>query len=143
MAYVRIGNYPSVVSQAADKAPRRLELRREAQNKFSSDKLFLWTFIICLFSVLFEASLILVSWDKLPPQIPLYYLHPWGETRLAPTIGLWILPALTVSFSILNFTVALAVESGNRFLSHILTVACIVVAVGVFYDAIKIISLII
>src|SRR3989344_1954760 len=125
MAYAKIGAYSSVAPETQEKNLRRLTLRREAQDKFSSDKLFIWAFLICIISVLFEASLILVSWQDLPPQLPLFYLHPWGQTRLASPFELWLLPAITVCFIVINFLLALFIASSSKFLSRVLVFTCI------------------
>ena len=44
------------------------------------------------FFVLSSIFILLIFWGKLPPQVPLFYSHPWGEEQLAKPIFLWILP---------------------------------------------------
>lgn len=142
MAYVKIGAYSPASREVQDQIPRRLELRREAQSKLSSDKFFLWSLIVCLFSVLLGAALILVSWHKLPPQLPLFYLHPWGETRLASPIELWLLPAISAGFTFINFVLALTFSGESKFLPRVLVAASLIIAISACYDIFKIISLV-
>lgn len=142
MAYIKIGAYSLASREAQEKVPRRLELRREAQIKLSSDKFFLWAFIVCLVSVLLGAALILVSWHKLPPQLPLFYLHPWGDTQLASPIELWLLMAISAGFTFINFALALSFSSETKFLPRVLVASSIVIALATFYDTFKIISLV-
>jgi hypothetical protein len=143
MANVKIGAYSSASREAQEQIPRRLELRREAQSKLSSDKFFLWSFVVCLFSVLLGAAFILVSWHKLPPQLPLFYLHPWGDTRLASPVELWLLPAISACFTFVNFTLALTFFGESKFLPRVLVAASVVIAISACYDTFKIISLVV
>ncbi len=143
MAYVKIGAYSSALREAQEQIPRRLELRREAQSKLSSDKFFLWSFIVCLISILSGAVLILVSFPKLPPQLPLFYLHPWGDAQLASPVELWLLPAISACFTFVNFTLALTFSGESKFLPRVLVATSVVIAISVFYDTFKIISLVV
>ncbi len=121
---------------------RKLEIRREAQKNFSADKFFFWGIIFCLGSIILQFFLILESWRRLPLQLPLFYSHPWGETVLAKPLELWLLPAVTAVFTIINFILAVTIFGENRFLHRILVVASLVVAVAMLYDLFKIITLI-
>lgn len=113
-----------------------------AQENLSRDKTTLFVFIFCLFSVLGQASLILVSWDKFPPQIPLFYSRPWGEKMLVSSIGIWILPGLTIFLSFANFLV-ISYLNENRFLIRTIVVFTFLVAFLTIYDAAKLIALLI
>jgi len=126
-----------------DNTFKRLEIRREAQRNFAADKFFFWVLVVCLVIVVAQIFLILVSWRKLPPQVPLFYSYPWGETVLARPFELWILPIATIFFTVLNFFLAVAIFGENRFLHRILVVASLIVAVASFYDLVRIISLIV
>lgn len=142
MAYVKIGAYSSALRDAQEQIPRRLELRREAQSKLSSDKFILWSFITCLLSTVAGVALILVSWLRLPPQLPLFYLHPWGDTRLGSPAELWLLPAISAGFTIVNFALALTFSGESRFLPRVLVGASLVIAIATVYGTFKIISLV-
>lgn len=47
---------------------------------------------IAIFFILISIFSLLFFWRKLPPQIPLFYSHPWGEDQLGQPVFLWILP---------------------------------------------------
>ncbi len=49
-----------------------------------------------------EGGLLLYYQAKLPPEVPLFYSLPWGETRLTDPHWLWTLPALSAVVLILN-----------------------------------------
>lgn len=114
---------------------------REARASVSSDRLTLAIFIFSLLSVLGQASFILVSLGKLPPQVPIFYSRPWGEPMLARPISLWILPAIATFVFILNFYFFQFFFKNNRFILRILFVFSFVVALFTLYDIAKIISL--
>ncbi|MBI2598703.1 hypothetical protein HYW40_00575 [Candidatus Curtissbacteria bacterium] len=118
----------------------RRSLSGQAQENFSRDKLMLAVYVFCGLSILGQASLILVSWSKLPPQVPLFYSRPWGEAMLAPTAGLWILPGLLLLIASINFFI-ISNFSQNRFLARAIVVFTLLVAFLTIYDSAKIIAL--
>lgn len=100
-------------------------------------------FIACLFLNLFLSSLILVSWAKLPPQLPLFYSRPWGEPILAKPIFLWILPAISLGVLLVNFALNNLALDERKFLSKVLVVFALLVSILTTYTGTKIISLLI
>jgi hypothetical protein len=44
----------------------------------------------------------LLSYSQLPPQIPLYYTHPWGEDQLADMWVIALIPLLLHIFFFVN-----------------------------------------
>lgn len=100
-------------------------------------------FFLCLVMVLAQASLILSSWGKLPPQLPLFYSKPWGEAILAPPIALWILPGIALLGTAVNFALIFLLVTGESFLVRILLIFSLLVAVITLYGTVKIISLLI
>lgn len=100
-------------------------------------------FIICLLATLFLSSLILVSWEKLPSELPLFYSRPWGEPILAKPIFLWILPAISLSVLLVNFAINNLTRDEWKFLSRVLVVFALLVSILATYTGVKIISLLI
>ena len=119
----------------------KLDKRSEAKEKIAGDRFSYFTFISCLLAVLAQVSLILVSWGKLPPQIPLFYSRPWGEAMLAPPILIWILPSLSLIFFIINFLIVITLTREEIFLSRILTSFSLICCLALLYDVAKIVSL--
>lgn len=119
----------------------RLDRRHEAKEKISGDRFSYIIFISCILAVMVQISLILVSWGKLPPQIPLFYSRPWGEAMLASPIFLWILPITSSAFFIINFLVVIILKREEMFLSRILTSFSLICCLALLYDTAKIISL--
>lgn len=114
---------------------------REAKERISRDRFSYIIFISCILAVLVQISLILVSWGKLPPQIPLFYSRPWGEVMLASPIFLWILPIASSAFFIINFLIVIILKKEEMFLSRVLTSFSLICTLALLYDTAKIISL--
>lgn len=132
MAIVKIGGLSS----------GRLDLGREAQESFSRDKLTFFVFLFNIVSILTQASLILVSWGTLPSQIPIFYSRPWGELILGPPIAIWILPSINLGFFLVNYFLVLSLVKSNFFLSRVLVIFSLLIAIMTLYDTAKIVSLI-
>src|SRR3989344_3395426 len=54
-----------------------------------------WVIRIVLIELGIMIGLIGWRFKNLPPEIPLWFSRPWGETQLAQPWMLWLLPALT------------------------------------------------
>lgn len=65
--------------------------------------------------------------NRLPSVVPLYFSLPWGEARLANKLLLYILPALSLIFLILNLATARALRHLSALLPRVLAVATAVV----------------
>lgn len=120
---------------------RRLDITGAARASFEADRPSFIIFLICVLVFLFEVSLILVSWGKLPPQVPLFYSRPWGEAMLAPPAALFMLPAIVVVSVILNYALAIFLVADNKFLVRTLVIFSLLVSVTTLYSCVKIITL--
>ena len=107
-----------------------------------SDKLLFFIFLFCMLSVLLQSLLILTSFSKLPPQIPLFYSKTWGEAMLAAPIYIWALPAMTLFIYFFNMLIAKFLIGQNTFLVRALFITSAATAIGTFLDTSKIISLV-
>lgn len=106
------------------------------------DRLIFFTWAICILSILAQTSLLLVSWGKLPPEVPLFYSRPWGEQILAAPVFLFLMPAVALFCLLFNFLLA-SILRGDFFLRRVLLASAILVAVTTLYNTIKIVSLLI
>ena len=61
-------------------------------------------------------------WRKLPPQIPLFYSHPWGEEQLTNPFGLLILPVFSFFIILINAVVASLVSAEEKLVSQLLII---------------------
>ncbi|MBM4402454.1 MAG: hypothetical protein FJ044_04380 [Candidatus Cloacimonetes bacterium] len=58
--------------------------------------------------------------NVIPPEVPLWYLQPWGETQLAPGNYLWGLPGIAMLVLIANLFLAKLFYRRERFISQLL-----------------------
>lgn len=58
-----------------------------------------------LFFLFINLALLGLFWFRLPPQVPLFYSHPWGEEQLANPYFLFIFPASILLISVANLIV--------------------------------------
>jgi len=69
---------------------------------------FVWSsFLISLSIIALLAGFILLKWNQLPPEIPLFFSRPWGNDQLTPPINLWLLPGFSLLVLISNFFLAI------------------------------------
>lgn len=114
----------------------------DARERIARDRLSLTVSLVVGASFLIQASLILVSWGNLPPEVPIFYSLPWGE-YLASPLALWILPLsafLTFSF---NMWLAEFPLRQNVFLGRTLILSALVAAGITLYGTVKIVTLLI
>src|SRR3989338_551510 len=116
-------------------------LKDEASQSLTSDRFSFSILIFCILSILAQISLILVSWGKLPPELPLFYSRPWGEAILASPLFLWILPTVAAFLTIANFSIAIFWLRTNYFLTRVLIIFTALIAFITLYDSAIIISL--
>ncbi len=131
-----------MANQTPDGSNVRFGFRSETYSKLSLDRFSFLTIVFCSTSILAQAALILVSWTKLPPQLPIFYSKPWGEQMLANKLAIGILPGLTIIFVAINWAVARFLKQ-EPFLYRVLMVFSAILAFAALYDATKIISLLV
>lgn len=114
-----------------------------ARESIKSDRLILLILFFSIFSVIAQVAMIFSSWGKLPPQLPLFYSRPWGEAILSSPMGLWILPAISLSVLILNFFITIFIIKEDKFLKLTLVIFCFLVSLTTLWGALKIILLLV
>jgi len=91
-------------------------------------------------SIFFTLIIISIFYTKLPPEIPLWYSLPWGETRLATPLWLFLLPvASLVSFFINTIVALMLTQEDHLVYSQILFLSVWVVSALSCISAITII----
>lgn len=88
-----------------------------------------------------QIGLIFFFYPKLPPLIPLYYSHPWGESQLAGPIFLLLLPGTSFFFTFLNLALAVNFLEKRKFLSIILSWTSVIVSLFSLITLAKIITI--
>jgi hypothetical protein len=78
--------------------------------------------INCLL-IFLTLSLLFLFWQRLPPQIPLFFSRPWGESQLASPNALFLFPFLSLLVLVLNFGLMIKTIEGEKLLAQILSSA--------------------
>ena len=84
-------------------------------------------------------SLVLLR-SFLPPLVPLFYGHPVGEAQLTNTLGLFIVPGVSLLITMLNLCASLWVK--DDFLKKLLAISAIVISALTAITITKIIFLV-
>ena len=85
----------------------------------------IWAFFfVCLIA---QVALILASWNRLPPQLPIFYSLPWGEKILAAKIYIIIFPAVCAVSFILNQVLQNAILRDDLYLKGVIFAFCILI----------------
>jgi len=88
--------------------------------------------------------LIVLTWNRLPPQIPLYFGRPWGEDQLAPKPFIFLLPTISAVILLANrFWGKIYLKKGGDFFNNMVAVSSLTVATLNLICLIKIILIII
>lgn len=95
--------------------------------------------IFCLLGLF----LLAFFWLKLPPQIPLFYSHTWGEEQLAAPGMLFFLPGIAIFILLGNVVTAGFLSAEEKLLTRILALASSLVAFLSLYILIRILLLVI
>jgi len=92
--------------------------------------------------ILLQVGAIITSWRTLPPQLPLFYSRPWGETQLATPFGLFLLPALSLAVFLINFFFTGFIPKEEKLTGQILAAASTVFSLLCLATLAKIIFLV-
>jgi hypothetical protein len=94
---------------------------------------------IVVISIQFLAIVFFIT--DLPPQIPLFYSRPWGESQLTSPLMLIILPIFSIAFFIVDTLLAAAFLEKKIFFSRLLIYSSNLVSIFNLITIIKIIFL--
>ncbi len=84
---------------------------------------------------------LVVAWRFLPPEVPLFYSLPYGQSELAGRLFLWLLPAASLLIFLLNFQLAIKFFSKEELLAQIALLTTSIVSLLSSITLIKIIFL--
>ncbi|MFA5025130.1 MAG: hypothetical protein WC503_01290 [Candidatus Shapirobacteria bacterium] len=95
--------------------------------------------------VLLIAQIVLIIWfyNQLPPEIPLYFSRPWGESWLAPSSMIFILPLLSLIVLLTNYFLAIFYHQRKLLLAQLLVIFAFIISLFSTVSVLKIISLVI
>ncbi len=105
------------------------------------DKSILRAIQLTIILIVIQAGLIFFSFPRLPPQVPLYYSQPWGESQLTPPQSLFVLPSISLLFMLTNIFLATFFFEKKKFSSICLVWGSTIVALFSTITLVKIIIL--
>jgi hypothetical protein len=85
-------------------------------------QLFRWN----LFLIILQFAILFIKFNDLPPQIPLYYSQPWGESRLTSISHIFILPTLSIVILLINNLLAVFFLKSTQLLSRLLVIVSLI-----------------
>lgn len=91
-------------------------------------------FIVSTVSIFSGLVFLAVFWHKLPPQVPLFYSRPWGNTQLAASLFLAVPVVLSIVFLFLNSILAQTITSSAFFKKALVVgavAACILASITI------------
>ncbi len=92
--------------------------------------------------LIFDVLLLLFFVFSLPPEIPLFYSRPWGESQLAAPGLIWLLPTAVFLIGLLNLYLAVIFFAELPFLSHVLNWSNVLMSFLATVSIAKIITLV-
>lgn len=81
-----------------------------------------YPFFLCIFFIITQLILLAVFYNNLPPLIPLFNSLPWGESRLAFSQFIFLVPAVSIIVILLNLYIAKLIYTKHTLVARILTV---------------------
>lgn len=90
-----------------------------------SNRVLVFWIIVVIF---LQLGLVVIFFNSFPPQIPLYRSLVWGESQLAPSSSLFLLPIFSLTLSVINHLLAFILFR-IEFLVRLLTVTSLVFSV--------------
>jgi len=98
------------------------------------NRFFILATIISLIFIQLMTWIIFLNRQVLPPEIPLFYYHPWGKDQLAPASQIWILPAVSGGIFAVNTVIAWLIYKSDKFLAQALVFGTTILSgMGLFF----------
>jgi hypothetical protein len=98
--------------------------------------------ILAALTYLLSFIFYLLSFNRLPPEVPLFYSRYWGEEQLAQKGFLILLPGLSFLVLVLNFLIASRLFNKEKLLAQILLWSATVFSILATVTLVKIILLV-
>ena len=59
-----------------------------------------------MITTLMSIGVLIFSWTRLPPEVPMLYNNPWGQEQLVSRIWLWALPIISLFINLATFVIS-------------------------------------
>lgn len=105
----------------------------------TQDSIIFWSTSFSTLMALLMLSIWLIFITKLPPQIPLFYSLPWGETQLAQTPQFILLPSITILIMLINLILSWHLHPSQIVVKRVLSLSSAITSFIILLSALKII----
>ena len=75
---------------------------------------------------LLSIILLVFVWQRLPPEVPLWYSRPWGESQLANSLWLFLLPLGSVFWFMVSLLCSVYLTKNHLTFTQILFLSTVV-----------------
>lgn len=100
--------------------------------------IFRWNILILGSSFLY----LILNFDNLPPEIPLYFSQPWGAQQLAPASQIFFLPIFSFLILLINNFMGALLLSSHRLFALMLIISSLVFSIFSSIAVFQIINLV-
>lgn len=105
------------------------------------DKINFWILSSSLILISLMFLILALSYNQLPPRIPLFYSLNWGESQLVSNGQIIILPLAAILIMLINLVISWHLHSSQIILKRLLTLSSFLITVMTFITMLKIIYL--
>ena len=109
---------------------------------FWQDKLNGQIFRWNVFFLSIQALLLFLKYNDLPPQIPIFYSEPWGESQLGKSSAIFLLPSISIIILFINNILAVYYLKSVSLISRLLVVISLITTIFSTIAVYKIITLV-
>lgn len=104
----------------------------------ANSKIFRWNLIF----IVVQVFVLVWKFTNLPPQVPLYYSLPWGESQLASASSLFILPTVSIVLLFINHLFSISLSKTSQLLSRFLIIISLIISFFSLVTLLRIVILI-
>lgn len=108
----------------------------------NADPIIRFSFLVSLIIALLTFFFLIVQFNRLPPELPLFYSRPWGDEQLGKPSHLFVLPGGAFFILLINSYLGFLFSEQELLLSKILLISSVIVSIISFIALFKIIMLV-
>lgn len=82
-----------------------------------------------IFFIIFQFVYLFFRYQNLPPEVPIFFSQPWGQSWLAPSAAIFLLPFFSLLIGLANHVVALIIHIRWPLLSRLLIIFSLIFSI--------------
>ncbi len=96
-------------------------------SSLKNGNLYFWLGFLPLVISVILTIFILIFFRSLPPQLPLFYSLPWGESQLANHQQFFIIPASIILIDLINVSLIWQLHPSQTFFKKLLSLTSLII----------------